>query len=373
MYNFKKTINYILDIYKQIEDLRINIDDKDYDICLFLLQYVIYHNYLVKLNITKPVCNYYDSSKMDLYNEIMLNIIKLNVFKGTVLSNKYVDKYGYIEKQYDLNMSYLHYKHDISLSNGNKYLEKLDMYYENLDHPFINKIYNIIRYREIIKLNQNYKFKFNQECFKFKLTSYHLKFEDIYYNLKSLETMNMYNMYNYNNLLNDLYKQKSNYIIDTFIHFIITNENKQNYILLYNFYNKHTDFFNYYINNLYNNELIYQISIIYIQIFIKNNRYDLIENLNDLIFNLHLPYENNKYEIKYFNFKFKFDYYITITQHKYTINYDIDDDICSICHEELNNISDTKIKCNGCKKQIGHWNCLFTWFINNESCPLCRF
>ena len=46
---------------------------------------------------------------------------------------------------------------------------------------------------------------------------------------------------------------------------------------------------------------------------------------------------------------------------------------CLICLEVIDDINCNIVKCNNCRRELGHIGCVVSWLAKNNSCPMCRF
>jgi len=46
--------------------------------------------------------------------------------------------------------------------------------------------------------------------------------------------------------------------------------------------------------------------------------------------------------------------------------------LCYICNQYIENKFEEIVRCNQCKKIVGHLHCLSMYNLNNNKCPICK-
>jgi len=393
--------NEFIKFYYQILSIQFNLYDFNNYKKQILQLYNQYDYYIIKADrITK---HYLLQHKFNMYNKIVkfldntlippLNIQQNPLCKDfkllTILYDKQ-DRNEFTKLAHEIKLKYpkkypkfvdtlelmYNFQLNITLNNANNIILSIKSLYGNMLHPLLKKIYtlhifnikSIMQTLKITKKNDMYLFDYN----------YIPEYENTYEWCKHQYIINiLINKSNdYNIYIEELHKSKSQSIIGGIFDFLALNNNTKKFSIVCDFYYDNKDFIIYYINKITNPQYKIRMSSIILQaLYNENNLYSLAE-LNNIIDNLNIPNDiYQKYGTIIISIKNKIKLLNDFIKNKgFILNYKNNiNDICLICHEEINSNIITTIECKHCKKELGHMTCLLRWLcFNNNKCPNCR-
>ena len=370
VYNFNESKLYILGLYNQFDYYIYNTNDIIMKNYLYIIKKK-YYTYLIKYleNINEPVyvVENYINIDFKLLERLLekKDFINFNILAQEILESKECN--DSLRIIIPIFKSIIDFTNTITIENANYIIDNIKLLYGDLLHPLLQKIYKLHVYNTKYKLlviqfnrkNNLYLFDFN----------YIPSYENTYEYCKHVYMTNLFinNKDEYYMYLNNLYHNKSLLIIGVITDLLGVNFNNKLYVSVLDIYNNLKDFIIYIVKKHKNPVIKNNIPIMILSSLYNDNKLCLIEEYAVDFQDINLILDKVRIKIT--------DCKNFLTNKNYTINYQNNmNDICIICHEEINEDITTTIGCQSCKKELGHYMCLLKWFLNNHKnrCPNCR-
>jgi hypothetical protein len=194
---------------------------------------------------------------------------------------------------------------------------------------------------------------------------------------KHLEMLRYNKISNYEDYLVGLLKEKNFLFSKLFHDYMTIINNKKNFQANVDFYKIYKKYIHYYLKKCqcpifrYNLFIIVQQAYFNTDQLYENNQFLEFVKSFDISVDIHKRYgkdfEKLQKQIQ------NIEELIQKKQFSVCRENNLTDDVCMICQDNLSDIFTATMKCNGCKKELGHVSCLLKWIkLENSRCPNCR-